>query len=225
MRPLQRPKLLVEMATEAVREMIVSGALDLGARLSEQRIADALGISITPVRDAFARLAHEGLLEVVPQKGTFVFRLSRGDLNQLCEARVAIEPAALRLAHERASAALVAALRAVVARMEAALGAGDVKAYLELDTEFHETLVAASGNAYLVQAYGLIAAKVATLRLRLGTDPHHVGKSRAEHAAIVEALREDRLDEALGVLRRHIARKEGSYWEHLDRDTSCLLRA
>lgn len=224
MGPLQRPRLLVEMATEAIRDMIVSGRLDLGARLSEQRIAEALGISITPVRDAFARLAHEGLLEVVPQKGTFVFRLSRGELNQLCEARVAIEPAALRLAHERGAAALADALDRVVARMDDALGSGDVPGYMALDTEFHETLVGACGNAYIVQAYGLIAAKVATLRLRLGTDPHHVAKSRAEHGAIAEAVRADRPDEALRILQRHIARKEGSYWEHLDRDLSCLLR-
>ena len=162
-------------------------------------------------------------MTVKPQSGTYVFALAPGELTQLCELRAALEPAALRLALDDANSALAAALRDTVAHMGKALARGLTRDYLALDTAFHNTIIAASGNPYLVGAYSLIESKMAALRNRLGNDPHHMAKSVREHTAIVDAVADRDLARANCVLIGHIARKEGSYWEHLDSGGSVLL--
>ena len=196
----------------------------MGERLSENALAARLGVSTTPVREAFALLRREGLVTVRPQSGTYVFELGQGELTQLCELRVALEPAALRLAVEDADSALAGTLRDIVGEMDSRLGQNLTREYLALDTTFHNAIVAASGNPYLVGAYGLIEAKMAALRNRLGNDPHHMAKSMREHVAIADAVAERDLAKAKRILIGHIARKEGSYWEHLDPSGSVLLK-
>ena len=216
MKQIRRPKLLVDIALDSVRRAIVDGDLDLGDPISEARLAAELGISTTPVREALALLRREGLVEVVPQRGTFVFTLQPGELNRICELRLALETAALRLGVERRRDALVRQLGAVVERMVQAREQEDRALYLQLDTEFHDELLAHCDNPYMVDAYSLISAKVAALRNRLGADAHHLDKSFNEHVAIVHAIGKDDLEAGLDILRRHIARKDGSYWDHID---------
>jgi DNA-binding GntR family transcriptional regulator len=216
--------LAVEQATNAVRDLIVTGGLQPDEGVSEGRLAERLGISTTPVREALTSLQREGLLTIVPQKGTFMFELDHGKLNHLCELRVGLEPAALQLAVERNGRRLNEALTRVVGQMRTALTAGDIPGYLRLDTAFHQTFFDLSGNPYLQRAHSLIAAKTAALRNRLGTDPHHIAKSMREHEQMAEAVARGDLPATLGILHRHVARKEGSYWEHLDKDLSSLLR-
>jgi DNA-binding GntR family transcriptional regulator len=86
MKLLERPKSLTELVTESLREWIVSGKLDLGEHLSEVRVATDLGVSRTPVREAMNRLEMEGLLNVEPQRGTFVFCLAPEEIAMLCDA-------------------------------------------------------------------------------------------------------------------------------------------
>lgn len=222
-KPLARPALLVDEVVGAIRALIVDGEVGLGERLSENALAARLGVSTTPVREAFALLRREGLVTVKPQSGTYVFALQPGELTQLCELRAALEPAALRLALENGGLKLGATLGSIVKAMETALRRNRTRDYLTLDTEFHSTIVAASGNPYLVGAYGLIESKMAALRNRLGSDPHHMAKSMREHAAVAEAVVRRDFQEANRILIGHIARKEGSYWEHLHPSGSVLL--
>ena len=222
MKQIRRPKLLVDIALDSVRRAIVDGDLALGDPISEARLAAEFGISTTPVREALALLRREGLVEVVPQRGTFVFTLQPGELNRICELRLALETAALRLGVERRRDALVRQLGAVVERMVQAREWEDRALYLQLDTEFHDELMAHCDNPYMVDAYGLISAKVAALRNRLGADAHHLDKSFNEHVAIVDAIGGDDLDTGLDILRLHIARKDGSYWDHIDE--ACMAR-
>jgi DNA-binding GntR family transcriptional regulator len=220
---LARPALLVDEVVRAVRALIVEGEVGLGERLSENALAARLGVSTTPVREAFALLRRDGLVTVRPQSGTYVFSLRPGELTQLCELRFALEPAALRLALEEPGSTAATDLRGIVQAMEKAQEGGRTRDYLGLDTAFHDTIIAASGNPYFVGAYGLIASKMAALRNRLGSDPHHMAKSMREHAAIAEAVADRDLARANRILVGHIARKEGSYWEHLDPSGSVLL--
>lgn len=225
MRKLKRASSLVEQASDAIRELIVGGELRMGARVSEGRLAEALGISTTPVREALALLQQEGLLTIVPQKGTYVFTLAAGEFDQLCELRAALEPAAVQIALERAPQRLADVLCGIVARMDQALERGDIKGYLKLDTAFHQAFFDACGNPYLQRAHALIAGKMAALRNRLGADPHHVEKSMREHREMAAgfALGGEAAAAALVILHRHIAKREGSYWEHLERDLASLL--
>lgn len=217
-RKVVRPAPIVDEVVRAIREMIVQGSVAPGEKLSENALAAELGVSTTPVREAIALLRREGLVTVQPQSGTYVFDLRPGELNQLCELRFALEPAAVQLALDSSSSTLADDLAAIVEKMSNAQAEGRVRDYLALDTAFHDTIIAASGNPYLASAYALIAAKMAALRNRLGSDPHHMQKSMREHAEIAEAIEARDLAKATQILVGHIARKEGSYWEHLDPD-------
>jgi DNA-binding GntR family transcriptional regulator len=217
---LSRPALLVDEVMRAIREMIVEGRVLPGERLSENALASELGVSTTPVREAIALLRRQGLVTVQPQSGTYVFELQAGELNKLCELRFALEPAAMQLALEDPGSTLPDQLATIVEAMEKAQSEGRVRDYLALDTAFHDTIIAASGNAYFTSAYALIGAKMAALRNRLGSDPHHMEKSMREHKEITEAIRARDLEAAARILVRHIARKEGSYWEHFDPESA-----
>lgn len=213
-----RPAPIVDEVVRAIREMIVQGKVAPGEKLSENALAAELGVSTTPVREAIALLRREGLVTVQPQSGTYVFDLLPGELNQLCELRFALEPAAVELALNNPSSTLASDLAGIVEGMRQAQAEGRVRDYLALDTSFHDTIIAASGNPYLSSAYALIGAKMAALRNRLGSDPHHMRKSMREHVEIAKAIKARDLGNATKILVGHIARKEGSYWEHLDPD-------
>lgn len=213
--PIERPRRLVEITLESMRRAIVDGDWTLGEKLSESSIARLLGVSKTPVREALVLLQREGLVQIRPQSGTRVFTLKPGELAHICDLRQALETAALRLAAEHDMAPLGRELLKITERMKSVREKGDTRTYLRLDGGFHAALVRGSENPYLVASYDLVAGKVAALRTHLGTDPHHLEKSFAEHCRIAELVRQGDLDGALQVLASHIARKEGSYWAHL----------
>ena len=120
MRTIPRPKSLTELVSEALRDWIISGDLDLGSQLSEARIASELQVSRTPVREAINRLEMEGLLVVEPQRGSFVFSLEPKELAKLCDARLCLESAALSSAIASNAEKLAERLKHCVEEMAAA---------------------------------------------------------------------------------------------------------
>ncbi len=216
MHRIERPRSLTELVSEALRQQIVEGELELGEMLSEARIAQLLDVSRTPVREAFARLEREGLVRTEPQRGTFVFTLSAKQLTDICHVRGVLETAALRQSMERARPQLAETLRGTLKEMTAARRQRDDRSYLRLDARFHEELFAHTDNAFLLEAYATISAKMAALRNRLGAHADHMDKSFREHRRIAELVAEGAVDEAEAVLVAHIGRKEGSYWNLQD---------
>jgi len=212
---ISRPKSLTELATERVRNEIISGRFEAGEALSVNLLAEMLGISRTPIREALMHLTREGLVEVIPQKGTLVFDVDRKELADVCDLRAVLEQAALRYAMARDREGLAASLGEIVEKMTAARTAEDVQAYLALDTEFHAALFEHCRNSYLSAAYDLVAGKMAALRNRLGTDAEHMTKSFEGHQRIASAVEQGDLESAATVLQGHIDRKEGSYWSEV----------
>src|SRR4051812_29058528 len=96
-RRVERPRSLAQLVVDQIRDLIVTGQLHLGEQLSENHLAERLGVSRTPVREAFMRLAVERLVEVRPQRGTFVFACGPGEFREICELRAILEAGALRL--------------------------------------------------------------------------------------------------------------------------------
>lgn len=216
MQQIKRPESLTGLATRRLRDAIVNGDLTLGAPLSESQLAASLGVSKTPVREALAQLRIEGLVTTVPQKGTFVFTLSAREVIELCELRLTLETAALRFACQRHRLAFADDLSPVVDNMARAMADGDTRAYLALDTEYHERFFRHCGNRYMAQAYGLMAGRIAALRTHLASRPTHTEKSFAEHREMVETVRRGAIDACVGILERHIGRTRQSYAEHID---------
>ncbi|SLN10050.1 putative HTH-type transcriptional regulator YdfH [Roseivivax jejudonensis] len=212
MNRIERPKSLTELVFEEIKDEIVTGQLAMGEMLSETRIATRLDVSRTPVREAFARLELEGLVQSRPQRGTFVLTMGNGELQDICDTRVCLETGALRAAFERARTDLIAALQAIVTEMARARDADATADYLRLDAEYHEAILTASRNPFMVDAYMTIAAKMSVLRNKLGNHPDHMRKSFDEHCRLIELLEAEDLSAATDLLVSHIGRKEGSYW-------------
>ncbi|EAQ03253.1 putative transcription regulator protein [Pseudooceanicola batsensis HTCC2597] len=212
MNRIERPKSLTELVFEGLKAEIVTGQLEMGEMLSETRIATRLEVSRTPVREAFARLELEGLVESRPQRGTFVLTMGNRELQDICDTRVCLETGALRTAFERARADLIAALRRILVEMSRARREDATAEYLRLDAEYHEAILTASRNPFMLDAYMTIAAKMSVLRNKLGDHPDHMRKSFDEHRRLIELLEAGDLPAATKMLVSHIGRKEGSYW-------------
>lgn len=223
---LQRPKSLTSMAKEEIRAAIVDGGLAFGEQLSESVLADSLGISKTPVREALLQLKLEGLVDIEPQRGTFVFSLAERQVREICRFREVIETAGLALAMELDAAQLARRLSAVLAGA-ASSQPSEVLAH-KLDGEFHTAILEACGNSYLKSAYQAIAPKIQALRARLPKHNEHVDACLDSHAIIVALVRAGETAAALESLRSHIQSTEESYLsanlQHVAETTTALSR-
>lgn len=216
MTPFERPPSLSALVTDHVRKMIVQGDLPLGAAISERGISAELNVSKTPVREALSQLRHEGLVTVIPQSGAKVFTLSAREVRELCTFRRILEPAAVALAMEQDARAFAEALDQVAQDMRRELGAGNTRAYLDLDSAFHQCFFDHCGNSYLQRSYGQFAGKIAALRTHLSGKPNHTSLSLDEHGEIVAAVRLGDMERLTALLDAHIGRTQETYEIHVE---------
>jgi DNA-binding GntR family transcriptional regulator len=206
---IKRQKSLTEQAADAIRTRIVSGALHFGEALSEIALATELGVSKTPVREAFLQLKNEGLVEIMPQRGTFVFQMTTEQLRQLVEMRELLESASLGFAM-RNGPHLADALQSIVERMTTAFEAKERSAYRNYDGDFHQAIIAASGNSFIGSAYAIIAFRVQALRNRLTLDVEN-RRPLDGHAHIARLVRDNNVEDAVKALLAHIRDAFNSY--------------
>ncbi|SFU74992.1 DNA-binding transcriptional regulator, GntR family [Methylobacterium sp. 174MFSha1.1] len=208
------PKSLSAAVEERIRDAIVNAELAFGQALPEDGVGLAMGVSRTPMREALTRLQAQGLVVIVPKKGTFVFDPSPEDVDQLAAFRLMLEGEAVRRSLASAPAAALAGLRAAHAAMELARQAGDGRAYARADTAFHASFLRDCGNAYLAKAYDSIAWQVAALRAQLSVPrSHEQDTSFAEHAAMIGHFEAGAVEALLEILSRHILRSAAVYRE------------
>lgn len=140
-----------DIAYADIKSRILEGDLPGGAMVSEGAIADALGMSRTPVREAFLRLQAEGWMRLYPKRGALVIEARPHELQEVVEARVLIETDAARriTADPERAAAVIEQLRPLIQRQREAYESGDLVALAEADAAFHAAIVDAGGNALL----------------------------------------------------------------------------
>jgi DNA-binding GntR family transcriptional regulator len=194
---LARPRSLSEMVLDQIRELIVTGRFALGEQLSEGALAEQLGVSRTPVREAFLRLEMENMVEVRPQRGTFVFYYDADQLRDISELRGVLEMSALRIALARNRPRLIESLEKVATGSEAA-GTEDAVGYQVFDAGFHGALIEAT------EAYERISGRVRAIRYRFTRSPVQVARSQRDHRTIVDALKTGRDDDAIKKLGQHV---------------------
>jgi DNA-binding GntR family transcriptional regulator len=187
-----------------IRSRITTGRLALGARISDKQLAAELEMSRTPVREALVQLQSEGLVVMRPQSGTFVFDLTIEELRDICATRAILEAGAIRLAAETGSADPMARLGLLVGRAAIALDDGDLAQCDELDCQFHEGIVAASANAYLIRAYSGISDRLRALRHRLPRERERMARAIAQHRHIVDLWAAGRLEQATAEISSHV---------------------
>ncbi|WP_028604429.1 GntR family transcriptional regulator [Ottowia thiooxydans] len=203
---LERPRLLTDVVGVRLREAIINGDLKLGEQVSEAQLAQLMNVSKTPVREALLRLKSEGLVEIHPQRGTFVFRLSTKEVAHLCQFRAMIETEALREAMHARPKALVKRLAVLVKSMRTAEQAQDMSALAQLDMDFHWALLALCENDYLRAGYELLRYQLNALRHR-----SPISNAVSSHQILVDAIAGDDVTTATGLLREHIQDNEPRY--------------
>lgn len=196
---------LMEVTADRIRRAIILGELPLGSKLSEQKLADTLGVSRSPVHNALALLQYEGLVEVLPKVGSFVFTPSIKVAFDLCDHRAVLECASLQMAMETNSDMLVDALREGARAMTSAMKNGDSTAYTMGDMAFHATIIECGGNKSIARAYSHTVGPLMALRTHLFTTMNtHFDRSMAEHLDLIKACQDGQIDQAKRVLTTHI---------------------
>jgi GntR family transcriptional regulator, rspAB operon transcriptional repressor len=190
---------------EALKKAIVSLQLPPGSSISENRICRHIGVSRTPVREAIIRLVEDELIEVFPQKGSFVapIKLSAVRVNHF--SRKALELAVLRRAAERWGPAYGSKARFIVDRQGAALGAGDMDEFHALDEAFHRAFCVAADLEGVWTTIQIIKARVDRVH-RLAAVRGRLPMVIAEHNAILDSLDSSDAEGALERLEYHLER-------------------
>ncbi|MFF4584723.1 GntR family transcriptional regulator [Streptomyces sp. NPDC001388] len=197
MRPVQRT-LLRDRAYASIRDAIVSGELEPGAVVRDAELAERLGLSRAPVREAFSRLVDEGLLESKPQSYTRVTPVVAADVRDAAAVVGAMHELVTRVAVPRLFAADVEGMRTANERFAAAVRAGDVDAALSADDDLHDILVRAAGN----RAAAATIARYTPLIRRLERRRFGEGgtcRSAGLHGRLIEACAGGDVDEAVQV--------------------------
>ncbi|GGS87068.1 GntR family transcriptional regulator [Streptomyces chromofuscus] len=203
-------------AADRVYTHVKQGVLDRryegGTLLTEGELADAVGVSRTPVREALLRLEVEGLIKLYPKKGALVLPVSAQEIADVVETRLLVEEHAARKAVP-ASSGLIGRLEELLERQREQAAAGDLAAAAVTDRCFHAEIVRSGGNEILSRLYDQLRDR----QLRMGvavmhSHPDRIAKTLAEHQEILEALRSGDPDAAVDVVHRHIG-----WFSHLAR--------
>ncbi len=190
-----------------LREMILRGDLPAGARLGEVELADRLGVSRTPVRESLGRLAAEGLVELVPNRGAWVTNWTSAQLEEVFDLRAALEPRLTALAVAHATAADIAGLERLALAMACEGAPGprrDLDALVPLNRAFHERLVGLAGCSAMAAALaGAVHAPIVVRNFH-AYDDASLARSLAHHLEIIAALRARDPAWAAAVMTAHI---------------------
>jgi DNA-binding GntR family transcriptional regulator len=183
-----------------LRNRIVDGRLPEGERINEVQLSQQLGVSRTPVREALARLAHEGALRSVPRIGYFVRPLTVEEFEQLYAIRPLLDPEALRMAGIPSKERLEK-LRQINDRIAAA---NDPDAIIDLDDQWHLELLAGCPNEVLLDLVRQFMRRTRRYEIGLMRDGINVDVTHASHKSILAALRRRDLDAACSALKKNL---------------------
>ena len=217
----QFPEIKAERVSDTVyrllRNHIIAQSLKPGEQLKPEELAKSLGVSRTPIHNALVRLVTEGLVEMIPRKGTYVTEITARDIAETLDVRRALEVLACETAVEHVTPADLAEMRRLTQEMAGlvAHASDDTEAALEHETknlEFHEKLVTLSQNRRLVELHGnlKIHVKIARTRVRAAGWKARLALERQEHEAIVDALEARDVERLKAAVDQHLRRSKDS---------------
>ncbi|CAB3875451.1 GntR family transcriptional regulator [Achromobacter piechaudii] len=191
----------------ALRERIIQGEFPPGSRLNERTLCDLLGVSRTPMREAFRVLAAEGLVQIEPNRGAQVVALSEANIREAFEVIGGLEAMSCRLACERATDQEIAEIRALTYEMMASHARHDLPTYFRTNRDIHERISLASHNSLLKQLYDAQNARIQNLRFVSNENRQKWDLAMREHIEMAEALDARDADRLAGIMRQHLQRK------------------
>ena len=207
-----------QRAARDLRTLIFQGELPAGSNHLESELAERLGMSRTPVREAALLLEAQGLLELRPRKGVRILEISPTDMREIYDVLTELESlAAFNAAHQRYGTTDLAALTRATDQMEAALQADDLDAWAAADDQFHSELVRLGANSRVISIVAMMADQVRRARaitLHIRDRPH---QSTADHRAVLNAIRDHAPDRARSLHHAHRDRSKTEMLALLDK--------
>lgn len=197
----------VDRAYAHVADAIISGDLAASALITEGDVAESLGLSRTPVREAFLALESAGLLRLFPKKGAVVTAVDDTETAELLQVRAILETKAVELLGERPQRveAVDAELRALIQAQTDAAAAGDLLAYARADHRFHSRIVDETGNRVIDDIYARLGPRLERLVHRVAArDPENIARLIDEHRALADHLRAGDAAAYAAALRLHL---------------------
>lgn len=197
-----------DRALDYVKAKVLTGEFPGGELISEGEVATALGMSRTPVREAFLQLEAAGLLRLYPKRGALVVPVSPDEVRAVLEARMVLEEFAVRAVIQRgpdACAAVYERLSAQVHRQREAAAASRLHEFLDSDRAFHNVTLEAAGNAILAGFYSSLRDRQMRMIGESARNPQRLATIIEEHERIARALRDTDADAARAAVRTHLA--------------------
>lgn len=199
---------LRDVVFNTLRQAILKGELEPGERLMEIQLAERLGVSRTPIREAIRKLELEGLVLMIPRKGAEVAKISARSLREVLEVRRALEELAIELACQRMSEEEVGNLQKAQEDFKKAIAEGDAMKIAETDEHYHDVIYEGTQNAKLIQMLNNLREQMYRYRLEYIKDEDKRKILVLEHEKILKTVRERKVAEAKEAVREHIDNQE-----------------
>ncbi len=206
-------ELAPEQVTARLRQAIATGALRPGERLNQADLAERLGVSRMPIREALRRLDAEGLVTLQPYKGAIVASMSADELNEIYEMRIALEELALRRSVPKMQRDDLDALEHLLRRMDEE---HDGDAWIALNVEFHDVLYRRAGRALLLETVNNLRVKSDRFLRLFVTKRNRTSRAQEEHWAVYRACKQRDAEAACRLLQGHLQSTVTSLAETLD---------
>ena len=209
---------LRDVVFNTLRQAILRGELAPGERLMEIQLAERLGVSRTPIREAIRKLELEGLVTMIPRKGAEVANITEKNLKDVLEVRRALEELAIRLACERIDQERLLELQGKRYQVEKAIKTKDTGSIASADVDFHDTIVEASGNARLTQLVSNLGEQMYRYRFEYIKDSDRHAQIIEEHRLMYESIRQRDQEKAAAAARAHIDAQEEAIMRKIRRE-------
>ena len=195
---------LRDVVFNTLRQAILRGELKPGERLMEIQLANKLGVSRTPIREAIRKLELEGLVLMIPRRGAEVAEITEKSLRDVLEVRGALEELAVKLACQKITDAQIQELRVAEKEFELALQSGDVTTYAEADVKFHDVIYIATDNQRLIQLLSNLREQMYRYRVEYLKREEAHETLLIEHKRIIETIAKRDMDAAVDAVCQHI---------------------
>ncbi|MBC7959909.1 MAG: GntR family transcriptional regulator [Vallitaleaceae bacterium] len=207
---------LRDVVFNTLREAILRGQLVPGERLMEKQLAERMGVSRTPIREAIRKLELEGLVMMVPRKGAEVAKITPKDIKDVLEVRAALEALAVKVACEKMDEIGLAKLTKVKEEFERAAKDKAVDTLIQKDIEFHDAIFAATGNEKLIHIVNNLREQIYRFRVKYISQMESYEGLVKEHEEIVESIKSGDRQRAEEITVRHIENQERAVIDMLD---------
>ena len=211
---------LHETTFQRLRSLLVEGVITPGSKLNERALAEQLNVSRTPIREAIRRLAADGLVELIANRGAIAVQLSRDDILHTFDVIANLEGYSGELAAQNITDQALVELEALQYEMMASYARRDLSNYYRLNLKIHGAINQAANNPVLSQLFTQVNARIEALRFRSNQDGVKWEKAVGEHQEMLDALKARDSERMRKVMMQHVMNKRDVVIQLIDSETS-----